>query len=224
MRTYVSTLGYHETRVTRPVISNGIDSEDRIVLIRPSTSGVNDRAKEAVSYVKDMIGEIAPEAVVTTEEIDTTTFITAVLQSSDILQAVDRDRELLVNFGGGAREVLLPFLLAAVLHAPRINTAFQYTDVEQEVREVTVPALTTQLPRSTVETFTLVATRDTAVELPTLAKESNQSKSTVSRHIDALAAAGVVETWLADTTKQVAVSDTGRLLDRAGVASKLRDR
>lgn len=223
MKTYVSTLGYHETRVTRPVISYGVSAGDRVVLVRPSAGGTDNRAQEAVGYVKDMIGEIAPDTTVTTEQVDTTAFITTILQCSDILQAVDHDRELIVNFGGGAREVLLPLLLAAVLHAPRISTAFQYTDVEQEVQEVTVPALTTQLPRSAIETFALVATQETAVGLPTLAEESAQSKSTVSRHIDALEAVGAVETWLADNTKQVAVSETGQLLDRAGVISRLQN-
>jgi len=222
MRTYVSTLGYHETRVTRPVISNGIDAGDRIVLVRPSTGGTDDRAQDAVSYVADMIGEISPDAAVTTKQVDTATFTDTVLQCSDILRAVDDDRQLLVNFGGGAREVLLPLFLATVLHASTVDGAFQYTDVEQDIRDVPVPALTTQLPRSAVETFALVTEGDGSIALPALARESPQSKSTVSRHVDALARAGVLDTWLEDNTKQIALSQTGRLLSRAGVVPALR--
>jgi len=215
MRTYVSTLGFHETRVTRPVIKHGIDAGDRVVLVRPGDGGSDERAEDAVGYVEDMIAEIAPEASVTTEGVDTSDFTATTVQCSDVLRAVDHDRELVVNFGGGAREVLLPLLVATVLHAPAVDRAFQYTDVSQDVRPIPVLNLTSQIPSNAVETFALVARLDRDVALSDLVRESDRTKSTVSRHVDALAHADVVETRFENNTKYVSLSPTGTLVDRA---------
>ncbi|WP_136688421.1 CRISPR-associated CARF protein Csa3 [Halorhabdus amylolytica] len=215
MRTYISTLGFHETRVTRPVIKHGIDDGDRVVLVRPANDGNSERAADAVGYVEDMIAEIEPDATVTTEQVDTSGFMATTLQCSDLLTAVDQDRDLVVNFGGGAREVLLPLLIATVLHAPIVDQAFQYTDVDQEVETVPIPNLTTQIPSSAVDTFELLVHLDREMALPELATESDKSKSTVSRHVESLAEAGVFETWLEDNAKYVSLSQTGVLIARA---------
>jgi len=215
MRTYISTLGFHETRVTRPVIKHGVDDGDRIVLVRPANDGNSERAADAIGYVEDMVAEIEPDATVTTEQVDTSGFMTTTLQCSDLLAAVDRDRELVVNFGGGAREVLLPLLIATVLHAPVVDRAFQYTDVDQEVETVPVLNLTTQVPSSATDTFELLVRLDREVALPELATESDKSKSTVSRHVESLAEAGVVETRMEDNAKYVSLSQTGVLITRA---------
>ena len=215
MRTYISTLGFHETRVTRPVIKQGIDAGDRVVLVRPATEGRSDRAEDAIGYVQDMIEEVEPEASVTTEQIETSEFTTAVLECSDVLDAVGRDRTLIVNFGGGAREVLLPLLLATVLHARDVDRAFQYTDVEQDVRTIDIPDLTAQVPSNAVDTFELIARLDSEVTLSELATESDRSKSTVGRHVDALADSGVIETRMGNNLKYVSLSQTGKLVTRA---------
>lgn len=220
MRTYVSTLGFHETRVTRPVIKHGIGAGDRVVLVRPANEGRSDRAEDAIGYVEDMIGEVEPDASVTTEQIETGEFTTAILECSDVLDAVDRERTLIVNFGGGAREVLLPLLLAAVLHARDVDRAFQYTDVDQDVRTIEVPDLTAQIPTSAVDTFDLIARLDCEVTLPGLAAESDQSKSTVGRHVDALADSGVVETRMENNVKYISLSQTGQLVTRAGAGNE----
>ena len=216
MRTYVSTLGFHETRVTRPVIKHGIDAGDRVVLVRPASEGRSDRAEDAIGYVEDMIGEVEPDASVTTEQVEPSDFTAGILECADVLDAVDRDRTLIVNFGGGAREVLLPLLLATVLHARNVDRAFQYTDVDQDVRTIEIPDLTAQIPTSAVETFDLIARLDGDVTLPELAAESDRSKSTVGRHVDSLAESGVVETRLEDNVKYISLSQTGHLVTRAG--------
>jgi CRISPR-associated protein Csa3 len=197
------------------VIKHGIDAGDRVVLVRPASEGRSDRAEDAIGYVQDMIGEVEPGASVTTEQIETNEFTTAILECSDVLDAVDRERTLIVNFGGGAREVLLPLLLATVLHARDVDRAFQYTDVEQDVRTIEIPDLTTQLPTSAVDTFDLIARLDCEVTLPELAAESDRSKSTVGRHVDALADSGVVDTRMENNVKYVSLSQTGRLVTRA---------
>lgn len=216
MRTYVSTLGFHETRVTRPVIKHGLDEGDRVVLVRPAEEGNSKRATDAVGYVEDMVEEIEPGTTVTVERVDAAEFTTAVLQCSDILVAIDREREVIVNFGGGAREVLFPLLIGAVLHAPLVDRAFQYTDVDQEVRELSVPNLTAQIPSNAVDTFKLIATFDGEITLPDLAGKSDRSKSTIGRHVDELADVDVIRTRMETNTKYISLSQTGEFVYRAG--------
>ena len=212
MRTYVSTLGFHETRVTRPVIKYGLNGDDTVILVRPADERGSDRADDAIGYVEDMLTEIAPDVTVVTERVDTADFTSTVLQCGDLLDGVDPGRELIVNFGGGAREVLLPLLIATVLHAPAVDRTFQYTDVQQEVREITVPDLTAQIPTSAMETFESIIDADGAVSLPDLATQSPKSKSTVSRHVEELAKASLVETQTVDNRKEIELSETGRLV------------
>ena len=215
MRTYVSTLGFHETRVTRPVIKHGIGEGDRVVLIRPASEGSEGRADAAVGYVEDMVEEIEPGASVAVETVETGRFETTVLQCSEVLTAVDEDRELVINFGGGAREVLLPLMVAAVLHAPLVDKSFQYTDVDQEVETLSIPDLTARIPEKTHPTFRLVADAGGEQNLSELTTQSSRTKSTVVRHLEALEDAGVVTTRTVENSKHVSLSPTGRFRNRA---------
>jgi len=208
MRTYVSTIGYHETRVTRPVLRNGLDDEDTVVLVRPATGG-DDRGDAAVEHVTAMLEEIAPEATVNAEHIDTDDFETTVLACSDLLMAAEG--RLIVNLGGGARELFLPLTVATLLHAPLVDTAFQYTDVGQEVREFPVPNLTADIPDNTVETLSAIVDRDES-SIGTLADATDRSKSTVSRHVATLTEVGAVSSELHGQTKRVEATVTGRLI------------
>lgn len=213
MRTYVSTLGFHETRVTRPVLRHGLDDTDAVVLLRPETETASDRAAEAVDYVEDMLVEIAPDASIAVERIDTNDFPAAVKQCSAVL--LDADGELIVNFGGGAREVFLPFAIATILHAPLVDTAIQYTDVGQDIRDVPIPDLTASVPPKTEATLAEITQLSDEISIPELAAASDKSKSTVTRHVNQLAENGVITTWMEGKTKHARLSFTGELIFRA---------
>jgi len=210
MRTYVSTLGFHETRVTRPVLRHGLDDEDVVVLLRPDVEA-GDRGEDAVGYVKDMLQEVAPGVSVVTEQIDTSELTGAVLACSDVIGAAEG--ELVLNFGGGAREVFLPFVVAAVLHAPEIDTAFQYTDVDQSVQSFAVPNLTAQVPENARDTLEHIVDEG-EVSISALADMSDRSKSTVSRHVNALVDSGIVRTQMDGQVKRVISTPTAEFLRR----------
>lgn len=57
----------------------------------------------------------------------------------------------------------------------------------------------------------LVAQQDGTTTLPTLAAATDQSKSTIGRHLDALEAAGAVETELDGKTRTVTLTLGGEL-------------
>lgn len=209
MRTYVSTLGFHETRVNRPLLRHGLENDDVVVLVRPASEQDTDRGSDAVDYVEDMLHEIAPGADVLVERIDGSEFETAVLRCSQILRGARG--ELVVNFGGGAREIFLPLAIATVLHSNLVDTALQYTDVDQSVREWPVPNLAASLPENARPTLHVIHDSGPNVAIPDLDERMEPSKSTISRHVADLEAEGLVETEMRGKTKYVSATLTGRL-------------
>lgn len=212
MNTYLSTLGFHETRVNRPLLRHGLEDEDVVVLLRPAGETETERGDEAVAHVRDMLNEIAPGAEIFVEGIDHTDFETAVVECSDILRSVDGD--LVVNFGGGAREVFLPLTVATLLHAPEVSAALQYTDVNQSVREWRVPNISAHLPENNRETLSTAEELGPGVSIPELRDRLDISKSTVSRHVSNLEDSELVETTMVGKTKHATVTFAGRLLLR----------
>lgn len=214
MRTYVSTLGFHETRVTRPVLRRGLADGDVVVLVRPAVEDDDERGADAVAHVKDMVEEISPGATVELESINHGDFETAVLQCSDVLEAAEG--ELVVNFGGGAREVFLPLTIATLLHAPAVDVALQYTDVTQELREWEVPRLDVSVSEERRATLAAIGDADGEVSIAELDEHVDRSKSTVSRHVAALERESLVETKRHGQTKLVSLTLGGRLRLRTG--------
>lgn len=212
MRTYVSTLGFHETRVTRPVLRHGLDDGDVVVLLRPATETDESRGTDAVAHVEDMLHEIAPGASVVVERIDHSEFETAILNCSDVLRAAEG--ELIANLGGGAREIFLPLTLAIVAHADFVDVALQYTDIKQQVREWHVPNLTADVSERVWSTLATVTEIDREISIPDITARSESSKSTVARHVQELAEADLVDTRTDGNTKFVTATTTGQLLLR----------
>jgi len=55
MTIYLSPVGYDSTRVTRPILSEGINDGDRIVLLRPEGPDNDARALEAIEDIERMV-------------------------------------------------------------------------------------------------------------------------------------------------------------------------
>jgi len=212
MRTYVSTLGFHETRVTRPVLRHGLADEDTVILLRPATEANEGRGSDAVDHVEDMLEEISPGVSVMIERIDHTEFETAILECSDVLRATEG--QLIVNFGGGAREIFLPLTFATVAHADLVDTALQYTDIEQEVREWRVPNLIADVSERVRPTLAVIANDDREVSIPDITARSDASKSTITRHVRELSEAELVDTRTTGNTKFATSTTAGRLFLR----------
>jgi len=209
MRTYLSPIGFNSTSVTRPVLSRGIDTGDTVVLIRPEKGSDNSRAEEALTDVERMLTEIEPDVSLKTERIPHDDFPTAVLACSDVIRAAEPSR--IVNLGGGARDVLLPFAFAATAHVPLLDTVLFFSDIDGTVREWELPRLTPVVEETTVDTLESIADVDDWVSIPDLTERTGQSKSTVTRHVTRLEQRGFVETDTRGKTKFTRVTITGRL-------------
>jgi CRISPR-associated protein Csa3 len=211
MRTYISPIGFNSTSVTRPLLSRGIDTGDEVVLIRPDVED-DSRALEAITDVKRLLQEIEPDVSVSTERIPHTDFERAILQCSDIIRAAGEQR--IVTLGGGARDVLLPFVMAAITHVRLIDTALFFSDVDGTVREWELPRLTSTLRETTQSTLTALNREGGSSSIPTLTEVTGLSKSTVTRHVNQLTDERLVEVWSEGKTKHARITLTGRLLLR----------
>jgi len=211
MRTYISAIGFNSTSVTRPILSHGIDTGDQIVLVRPDQPP-NSRAEEAIDDVERLLQEIEPDVALTTERITHTDFEQAVLECSDLIRAAQGD--CIVSLGGGARDVLLPFTIAAITHVRLLSTTLFFSDLDGAVREWSLPRLTATIQDTTSNTLKAIAEVNGEISIPELTDETGNSKSTVTRHVTALAEEGAIQTWTDGKTKFATVTLTGRLLLR----------
>ena len=216
MRTYVSLIGYNTTSVTRVLLSRGLETDDTVVLLRPTTGTDDSRAREAIGDVERMFEEIEPEVSVAVERVPHDDFPSAVLTCSDVLRAAAG--RLIVNLSGGARDVFLPFAVAVLAHASQVDTALAFSDIDGKVRERELPILTADMSDSARKTLALIEEREEngrGVSIPDLTERSEKAKSTVTRHIAQLAEDGVVATSQNGKTKHARTTLTGRLLLRA---------
>lgn len=210
MRTYVSPIGFNSTSVTRPVLSYGVDTDDRVVVIRPKEGTDDSRAEEAIADVRRLLNEIEPSVSLSIERVPHDDFETAVLHCRDLLRAVDG--ELIVNLGGGARDILIPFMTAVLAEQPRVDRVVLFSDIDGRVREVTLPRLTATISDAAGETLVAIDQAGGETSIPELTEVTTRSKSTIARHVDILESNDAVESHREGKTKHVSLTLTGRLL------------
>lgn len=207
MRSYISTIGYYETRVVRPVLDHGLNGGDEVVLLRPHDDGED--GDSAVADVRQIFSELGPGVDVVVEQISYTDFSTAVIECLDVLTA--GSGEIIANFGGGPREIFLPFSIATLVAGDEVDTVLQFTDIDQSVNEIQLPELMEPLPSKTHQTLQTIADLGGVSTLPEIAERSGKSRSTVGRHLDDLVTAGTVRTEKNRKTRHVELTLGGRL-------------
>jgi CRISPR-associated protein Csa3 len=193
MRTYVSPIGWNSTSVTRPVLDHGIGPDDRVVLLRPRVETDDSRAEAAITDVERLLREIEPTVDLAVERLAHDEYAAAVRDCLDVLQAAEGDR--IVNLGGGARDVLLPLVTAALASADRIDTVLFFSDIDGAVRELTLPVLTAAPSASALDTLATIAENGGEMSIPELTAAADASKSTITRHVADLEDGNLVETW-----------------------------
>lgn len=210
MRTYLAPIGYHSTRVTRPVLSHGLDTDDRVVLLRPSGESNDAQATEAIQDVERMLNEIVPDVSASVERIAKNDLNQAVFDCSDLI--LSATGEIIPVFSGGPREILVPFTIAAVLHSNKVDYTFLFGDIDGRVREWNLPRLTAKIPEPSRTTLAKIASANGSISIPELTDRTGQAKSTVTRHVSQLHENGIVETSMEGKTKYTRLTVTGKLL------------
>lgn len=219
MRTYISPIGYDTRRVTRPVINRGLDSEDELVLLRPGGETDTERATQTIADVEQFLQEIEPNYRQRVEHVVTDSFEETVRDCCQIVSDVGDDREIVVSLGGGARDILLPLTVAALVYARRIDAALFFSDLDNSVQEWTLPDLTARISNRAFQTFEVIVEADGWLSLSTITEETEQSKSTVIRHVNDLESSNVVVADTSEKAKRVRVTFSGELLSLASQAT-----
>lgn len=213
MRSYLSPIGYDSARVTRPVISHGLDTDDRIVLLRPALEMDDNRADQAVRDVRQMITQIEPDVEIEVETLPHDDFQGAVVGICELLS--ERDEEVIVNLSGGARDLFAALCTAALVHVDRISRLLTFSDIDGDVREIDLPDLTVDVPDASFRTLARIDDLDRPVSITELTELQDIAKSTVTRHLQQLEARDLVETWQEGKAKFARITFSGRLLARS---------
>ena len=219
MRTYISPIGYDTRRVTRPVINRGLDSEDELVLLRPGGETDTERATQTIADVEQFLQEIEPNYRQRVEHVVTDSFEETVRDCCQIVSDVGDDREIVVSLGGGARDILLPLTVAALVYARRIDAALFFSDLDNSVQEWTLPDLTARISDRAFQTFEVIVEADGWLSLSTITEETEQSKSTVIRHVNDLESSNVIVADTSEKAKRVRVTFSGELLSLGSQAT-----
>lgn len=196
--------------MTRTVLSHGLASDDHIILIRPLEEMDDSRAEETINDVRRLLSEIEPEISLSTERVPHDDFEEAVLRCREMLHAADGS--VTVNLGGGARDILLPFMTAVFVTIEHVDTILFFSDIDGRVREWQLPRLTAAISDPVHETLIAIDAAGGETSIPALTEETNRSKSSVARHVDTLETNGAVRSRREGKTKHVSLTLTGRLL------------
>ena len=208
MATFIATLGFDSTRVTRPVLTHGLEEQDEIVLIHPVDHD-NARAKEAKDDVRRMVTELQPNVEIRTVTLNPNAFFDGIRQTTAQVDAAED--EVVLILGGGARDIYLPVAFTAFVRQSTIETTLQFSDITGSVSELAIPNFLHPLGDSVVETLEVIVEEGGEVSLSLIADSLGIAKSTVARHVTELEEREFVRSELDGKTKMVNPTEHGRL-------------
>jgi CRISPR-associated protein Csa3 len=212
MRTYLAPLGFDSRRVVRPVLSEGLDKSDRVVLLQPAKS--SDQSEDAFEEVADVLTQVVSDLELESEQLPYTDFVETTLLCTDLIQAAEG--ETIVVLGGGAREILLPLTVATFSNENYIDTILQVGDIDSSVRRIPQLNLRGNISNAEATLLADLTALDTPLSISEIATELEKSKSTVARHVDSLESEGFVQTTKEGRTKTVEQTDSGRIFLSSG--------
>lgn len=208
MTTFILPIGYDTRRITRPVVTHGVDADDTIVLLRPKDDADNEQSSRAIADVEEFLHEIEPDVTVNVEHVGREDFTRTVDDCSTVLAAAENP---VVGLCGGPRDILLPLTVVAAVHANSLKQTYVFSDIDQSVQEWTLPPIAATVSDAASKTLEAVAEHGPC-SLSALAENANKSKSAVGRHLDTLEEAGLVRSWMEGKHRHVKITDAARVL------------
>lgn len=210
MTTFVLPIGYDTRRITRPVVTHGVEKDDTIVLLRPEDDADNEQSSRAIADVEEFLHEIEPNVTIDVRHVNRTDFTRTVNDCSSILVNAENP---VVGLCGGPRDILLPLTVVTAIHADHLQQTYVFSDIDQSVQEWTLPPISATVSEATSKTLDAVA-KYGPCSLSALAENANKSKSTVGRHLDALEEAGLIRSWMEGKHRHVEIADAAHVLTR----------
>lgn len=211
MTTFIATIGFDSTRVTRPVLTYGLEEGDEIVLVQPTDNGENNRSNEAREDVRRMVTELQPNVTVDSVALDPDEFYEGIRRSIDRIESESESDDVVLVLGGGARDIYLPVAFSAFLIHNKIHTILQFSDITGSVSEIQIPNFVDPLGDSVVETLEAIVDVDDGTSLTFISNPLDVAKSTIARHVNELEERGFVRTEKHGKSKMVYSTEEGRL-------------
>lgn len=208
MTTFVLPIGYDTRRITRPVVTHGVEKDDTIVLLRPEDDANNEQSSRAIADVEEFLHEIEPNVTIDVHHVNRTDFTRTVNDCSNVLSNAENP---VVGLCGGPRDILLPLTVIAAIHADHLQQTYVFSDIDQSVEEWTLPPISATVSEAASKTLDAVAEHGPC-SLSALAETVDKSKSTVGRHLDALEEAGLVRSWMEGKHRHVEIADVAHVL------------
>ncbi len=209
MKTFISPIGYNSTSVTRSVLGHGLTAGDTVILIRPLEETDESRSDEALNDVRQVLPDVVPGVTIELRRIPHTDLEAALDSYQQLLQ--NADGSVVVNLGGGARDLLYPFMAVVFKEHEMVDTVLQFSDIDGQVREFALPRIDLGVSESVLETLEAVADLEDETTIPSITDHTGRPKSTITRHISRLDACGAVESWKEGKVKYVSLTTTGKL-------------
>lgn len=207
MRTYLAPLGFDSRRVVRPVLSEGLDDDDRVVILQPANK--SERGEDAIEEVEDVLNQVVPTLELGTEKLPYSDFVETTLTCVDIIQSAEG--KVIVILGGGAREILLPLTVAAFTNSNYIDTVLQIGDIDGSVRRLPRLNLRGNVSNAEASLLGAIDGLDIPMSISKMANELDKSKSTIARHVNSLESEKLVKTSQDGREKLVQLTDSGRI-------------
>ncbi|WP_248908159.1 CRISPR-associated CARF protein Csa3 [Halocatena marina] len=207
MRTYLAPLGFDSRRVVRPVLSEGLDSGDHVLLLQPATE--SEQGDDAFSEVEDVLTQVVPGLDLWTETLPYSDFVETTLYCADLIRA--SDGETIVILGGGARELLLPLTVATFTSTDYVDTILQVGDIDSSVRRIPQLNLRGNVSDAEARLLADLDALDTPLSISQIANKLGKSKSTIARHVSSLESEKLVSTTKEGRSKNVSITDSGRV-------------
>lgn len=207
MKTYISLSGFDTSQIVSLIVKYGIESGDRIILIRPKEEK-DSRGESTVQAIKDLSRQIDSSIEVDIHRVDHRNFDGMVVSLIDLLK--NAEGQVMVNLSGGPREIFLAFVVACLSESQKIFKTTNFSDIDRTMNEIVLPNITHILDERLKR-----ALKDINENQPTTITEIAQrlkiSESTVSRQIGELAELKALDLIPKGKTKEVRITLTGKI-------------
>jgi CRISPR-associated protein Csa3 len=142
MKTYISLLGSDTSQFFSLIVKYGIEKNDKIVLIK-SQDECNEYEQRAVREIEDITKKIDKSIKVDVYKVNCLDFDSMLLSIIDLLD--NTETEIFADISGGQRDIFLAFSIACMTNLEKISKITNYSDMDHELREISLPYIMCRL-------------------------------------------------------------------------------
>lgn len=179
MTTFLLTLGFDTTAITKCLVKENVKENDKVIILRPSGEK-DDRGKQAIKDIEDFLSKIGNVELITKNFHPATPFKAA----AEIISLINNmEEDNVVGITGGSREIILPFLIGIISKTRKINEFYMFSDIDRRLRRYDLPNL---LFNPDKKDLSILLSTKKYKRMHILAENLDMSQSTISRRCSKL--------------------------------------